>query len=112
MGKIRIGILGAGRGIDLAQNFMLIDNCEVVALCEINEKRAKAGLKRLGKELPVFADFDEFLEQDLDAVALANFFHEHTPYAIKCFEKNKRKNSVNVKHYFLIFTLPLTLLVL
>ena len=88
MGKIRIGILGAGRGIDLAQNFMLIDNCEVVALCEINEKRAKAGLKRLGKELPVFADFDEFLEQDLDAVALANFFHEHTPYAIKCFKKN------------------------
>ena len=50
---VKIGILGAGRGIDLAENFMLLD-CEIVALCEINKKRAEEGLKNLGMEIPVF----------------------------------------------------------
>ena len=93
MKKFRIGILGAGRGLNIAQNLMLIDGCEIVALCENNEARAKWGLKEFGFtdtgiNLPVFKDFDEFLEQDLDAVVIANYFHEHTPFAIKCFEKN------------------------
>ncbi len=93
MKKFRIGILGAGRGLSIAENFMLLDDCEVVALCENNEERVKWGFKEFGftesnKELPVFKDFDEFLEQALDAVVIANYFHEHTPFAIKCFEKN------------------------
>ncbi|MBQ8402154.1 MAG: hypothetical protein IJX14_09520, partial [Clostridia bacterium] len=31
--------------------------------------------------------FDAFLEHDMDAVVLANFFHEHAPYAIRCLER-------------------------
>ncbi len=88
MKKIKIGILGAGRGIDIAQNLLLLDNCEVVSLCENNKSRIKYGLDRLGKEIPVYEDFDEFLQSGLDAVVIANFFHEHTPFCIKCFEKN------------------------
>ena len=83
---IKIGVFGAGRGIDIAKNFMLQD-CEIVALCEINEKRAEDGLKNLGMEVPVFKDFDEFLKIGMDAVIIANYFHEHAPFAIKCFEK-------------------------
>ena len=88
MKKLRIGILGMGRGIDLAENLSLLDDCEIVAFCENNAQRAAAGLENFGREVPVFEDFDTFLEQELDAVVLANYFHEHTPYAIKCFEKN------------------------
>lgn len=88
MKKFRIGVLGMGRGIDLAENLSLQNDCEIVAFCEIDSKRAAAGLGRLGRDVPVFQDFDTFLEQDLDAVVLANYFHEHTPFAIKCFEKN------------------------
>ena len=88
MKKLKIGILGAGRGIDIAQNLLLLDNCEVVSLCENNKSRIKYGLDRLGKEIPVYEDFDEFLQSGLDAVVIANFFHEHTPFCIKCFEKN------------------------
>ncbi len=87
MKKFRIGVLGAGRGTDIAENFKLLD-CEIVALCECNEKRAEAGLKNLESDIPVYKDFDEMLELDLDAVIIANFFHEHAPFAIKCFEKN------------------------
>ncbi|MBR6531599.1 MAG: Gfo/Idh/MocA family oxidoreductase [Clostridia bacterium] len=88
MKKFKIGVLGMGRGIDLAENLSLHKDCEVVAFCEFDSKRAAAGLKEFGREIPVFEDFDAFLEQDLDAVVLANYFHEHTPFAIKCFKKN------------------------
>ncbi len=87
MKKVKIGIFGASRGIDIAQNLMLLD-CEIVALCDFNEKRRNEGLKKLGKDVAVYNDFDEFIEHDMDAVVIANYFHEHTPYAIKCFEKN------------------------
>lgn len=86
MKKIKIGIFGAGRGIDIAKNLMLLD-CEIVALCDFNEERRNAGLKRLGKDVAAFENFDDFIETEMDAVVLANYFHEHTPFAIKCFEK-------------------------
>ena len=86
MAKIKIGIFGAGRGVDIAQNLMLLD-CEIVALCDFNEKRRNEGLRNLGMAVATFENFDDFIEQEMDAVVLANYFHEHTPYAIKCFEK-------------------------
>ena len=86
MEKIKVGILGAGRGIDLAHNLNLA-GAEIVALCDFNEKRLAQGLENLGFDVPTFKNFDEFIEQEMDAVVLANYFHEHTPFAIKCFEK-------------------------
>ncbi len=86
MKKYKIGVFGAGRGIDIAKNFLLLE-CEMVALCEHNPKRASMGLENLGFEVPVFEKFDDFIEQEMDAVIIANYFHEHAPYAIKCFEK-------------------------
>ena len=86
MKKIKVGIFGAGRGMDLAKNLMLA-GAEIVALCEFNPKRAAKGLENLGIDIPVYDSFDEFVKLEMDAVVLANYFHEHTPYAIKCFEK-------------------------
>jgi predicted dehydrogenase len=87
MNKIKIGIFGAGRGTDMARHFEA-QGCELVALCDVNERRIKEGFDRLGKEIPFYYDFDEFLKVDMDAVIIANYFHEHAPYTIKCFEKN------------------------
>lgn len=86
MDKIKIGILGAGRGIDIAENLNLLD-CRIVALCDFNEKRLSKGLGELPAGVTAYGKFDDFIEHDMDAVVLANYFHEHTPYAIKCFEK-------------------------
>lgn len=86
MKKIKIGVFGASRGIDIAENMLLLD-CEIAALCDFNKARRDEGLRRLGIDVPVFDNFDTFIEQEMDAVILANYFHEHTPYAIKCFEK-------------------------
>ncbi len=88
MKKIRIGVFGAGsRGGTLSQAFMLQKNCEIVAVCELESRKAalEKYLKIVG-DVAVYHDFDEFVKHDMDAVILANFFHEHAPYAIKCFE--------------------------
>lgn len=88
MKKIRIGIVGAGRGMDIAANFMML-NCDIVALCEFDPKRLQRLSERnkLDPSLKVYSDFDEFLNHGMDAVVLANYFHEHAPLAIKCFER-------------------------
>ena len=87
MKKLKIGVFGTGvRGIDLAKNFLLL-GCDVVAVCEFREERKALAREKFGKDTAIYDDFDSFIEHDMDAVILANFFHEHAPYAIKCFEK-------------------------
>ncbi len=87
MKKIRIGIFGAGvRGLTLAANLMLL-NCDIVAFCEMRPDQREVAKQQLGADVAAYECFDEFIEHDMDAVILTNFFHEHAPYAIRCFEK-------------------------
>ncbi len=39
--------------------------------------------------MTTYTDYDRFLEHDIDAVILANCFHEHAPFAIKALEAGK-----------------------
>lgn len=87
MKNLKIGVFGAGRGVDIAKNFMLL-GCDIVALCDSRKERIDEGIKNLGKSVQVYEDFDEFINHPMDAVIIANFFNEHAPYTIKCFEKN------------------------
>ena len=86
MKKIKIGIFGAGRGIDIAINFMMLD-CDIVAVCDFNAQRLEASKKYIGSNVAFYSDFNEFINHNMDAVIVANYFHEHAPYVIKCFEK-------------------------
>ncbi len=86
MDRLKIGVFGAGRGVDLAKDFMLL-NCDIVALCDNIPERLKKGAKRLPDGVALYDSFDSFVEHDMDAVILANYFHEHAPYAIRCFER-------------------------
>ena len=87
MKQIKMGVLGAGRGVDVAKNFMML-GVDIVALCDFNKDRLAMGAAKLPKDTALYDDFDKFIEHDMDAVLIANYFHEHAPYAIKCFEKN------------------------
>lgn len=82
----KVSILGVDRGMDLARNFMLL-GADVVAICDFNKECLDAAVKKVGADTAVYSDFDSFIEHDMDAVVLANYFHEHAPFAIKCFEK-------------------------
>jgi predicted dehydrogenase len=87
MKKLKIGVFGTGRGMDIAKNFMLL-GCDIVAVCDEREARLKKATDILGDTVAVYKNFDEFINHEgMEAVILANFFHEHAPYAIKCFEK-------------------------
>jgi len=86
MGNIRIGVFGLGRGASYFSS-ILMNNGEIVAVCEKNEETLQEALKKLDSSVAVYRDFDSFIEHDMDAVFLANYFHEHAPYAIRCLEK-------------------------
>ena len=80
-GKIRVGVVGVGRGAGFAQGAGARIGMELVALCDTWEDR----LCELGKRLDVatYTDYEAFLSHDMDAVILANYFHQHAPFAIK-----------------------------
>ena len=84
---IKIGVFGAGRGADIAKNFMLL-NCDIVALCDDRKDKVAEAIKKMNCGSPaIYDDFDKFIGHDMDAVIIANFFHEHAKYAVKCIEK-------------------------
>ncbi len=78
---IRVGVVGVGRGQGFAAGAGPQLGMKLVAVCDKWEER----LLRVGKELGVstYTDYDKFLEHEMDAVILANYFHEHAPFAIK-----------------------------
>lgn len=86
MGTIRVGIFGCMRGSSFLKAVMM-NNGEIVALCDHSIEK----MEQLAYELPerpaFYTDFNAFLEHDMDVVILANYFHEHAPYAIRCLNK-------------------------
>lgn len=83
---IRVGVLGVYRGEDFMLNAKAA-GLELVAICDQWKER----LDVIGKKynLATYTDFDKFLEHDMDAVVLANYFHQHAPFAIKALEAGK-----------------------
>ncbi len=86
MSKLKIGVFGACRGVTIAKNFML-QNCDIVALCDFRKSALESGARRLGGDVATYESFDDFIDHDMDAVIVANYFHEHAPYAIRCLER-------------------------
>ena len=87
MKKIRLGVFGLGRGSTYFDNIINNDG-EIVAVCERNEEKLKDALDYLGDKTVGYSNFDEFVNHDMDAVFIANCFHEHTPFVLKCLEKD------------------------
>lgn len=82
MEKVRIGVIGAGRGGSLVNYCMGADHAEVVAICEMRQEL----IDRWSEKCPnvtFYKEYDEFLTHDMDAVVLANYATEHAPFAIK-----------------------------
>jgi predicted dehydrogenase len=86
MEKIKVGIIGVGRGMSFTAN-QDITGLELVALCDTwEEKLTEAGQKL---NAATYTNYDEFLKHDMDAVILANYFDEHASFAIKALESGK-----------------------
>jgi predicted dehydrogenase len=85
-GKIRVGVIGVGRG----QSFMQTaahTGMELTAVCDVWKDRLDEVGKRFG--IATYTDYDKFLQHDFDAVVLANYCHDHAPFAVKALNAGK-----------------------
>lgn len=91
MNKVRIGVVGVGRGFSMMKYCQIAQNAQLVAICdnwvEGLRKRQK-DLADLGAtDIGFYTDYEEFLNHDMDVVILANYANEHVPFAIKALNK-------------------------
>lgn len=88
--KIKIGVLGAGRGKTMMNYCTDSGNAELVAVCDNFPLMLKNAEEKYGDgKITYYSDFDEFIKHDMDCVVLANYANAHAPFAIKCLEAGK-----------------------
>ncbi len=95
--KIRIGIFGVGfRGNGVGRGGSLVGVAEkagaqVVAICDNQEMHLQVCRDACfrDRDVAMYTDFDSFIQHDMDAVLLCNYFAEHASYAIAAMRAGK-----------------------
>ena len=79
MSKVKVGFIGCGFMGQLAhlQNYVVLDTCEVVAVCDKKIKQAEMVAARYG--IPkVYSDYHDLLaDPEIEAVVAAQYFANH-----------------------------------
>lgn len=94
MGKLRIGIIGAGaRGL-LYGELLLTERfnreVEIIGLCDTNKVRAQSVMKMWDKDVNFYEDHRRMLEyKDIDAVIITTPDFTHDTIAVDSFEAGK-----------------------
>ena len=93
MGKLKIGVFGANRGMTMIRQVLNSDEAALVAICDKFEPAIdnckKAAAEANYEGITYYSSFDEFINHDMDAVILANYANEHVPYAIRLLESGR-----------------------
>ena len=89
MEKIRIGVLGGGRGKGLAQFCEKSGVASLAAVCDRDPRCLDELRAEFGDTVSYYEDFDAFIRQDMDLVVLANYANAHAPFAIKALKAGK-----------------------
>ena len=90
---IKFGLVGLGRGLRVMSDVLGEDNVTLTAICDINPQKRDDALSHLAKlgigEPQCFADYDEMLKSDIDAVYIATDAIYHVPFVVKAMEAGK-----------------------
>jgi predicted dehydrogenase len=90
---VRVGVVGLRRGLGLARQSQAV-GMQVVAVCDVDPGRLHPA-----REIPgavPYGEFDTFLDDNMDAVIVANAFDEHAPLAIQALEAGEHVLSETV----------------
>lgn len=88
MKKKRIGVFGVFRGLAYIKAFQTMDEVEVTAILDKDEKMIERAREYMKGDVKVVSTFDELLDSGIDAVVLCNYFPEHARYAVKALSRN------------------------
>jgi len=92
--KVRIGVLGAGRGLTFVRGYHLHPASEVVALCDKDRPRLEKAAATLKIEgLKLYTDYEEMLRSDVDMVVVASDGPLHAKHACMALEAGKHVQS-------------------
>jgi predicted dehydrogenase len=80
--RVRVGVMGLGRGMAHINGFLAVPNVEIAYVCDVDDKRLEAGTEAVRKKTGVtpqaVKDFRRILEdKGVDALSIAapNFWH-------------------------------------
>lgn len=85
---IRVSVMGVNsRGLALAQNFAFHHDCDVIGICDVDQRaidKCLHGIKDIQQSIPLrYTDFRKSLEnKDVDALVIAAPDHWHAPAAL------------------------------
>jgi len=80
---VRVGVVGLGAwGWNVARNFATLRDCHLVACCDADSKRRESAARTWPGVKPV-EDFDQLLQENIDAVVIASPAVTHYPLAKK-----------------------------
>lgn len=81
-GRVRVAVLGLGRGMDHISAYLKIPTAEIAAVCDVDSRRLAKGVKAVetgsGKAPRAVGDYRRILDdKSIDAVSIAlpNFWH-------------------------------------
>ncbi len=86
---IKLGVLGARRGLTFANSSRegKSNELQLVAICDFSNKKIEEAAKDYNVNF--YSDFQDLLDSDIEAIVLANYFHEHAPFAIRALNAGK-----------------------
>lgn len=89
--RIRVGVVGvANRGLQVIDGFRAHEDCEVVALCDIDQRILAKAVKHVGGSPQTYTDFREMIDKaEIDAVAVATPDHWHAIQTITACDAGK-----------------------
>ncbi|MEW6356159.1 MAG: Gfo/Idh/MocA family oxidoreductase [Planctomycetota bacterium] len=86
MNKVRIGVLGAGRGIGLAKAMRLAPSAELAAICDADEQR----LTKAAEAARTYRRYEDMLDaKDIDAVLVASPMPLHVAHSVAALKAGK-----------------------
>jgi len=87
--KLRIGIVGMGRGLDHLKNFLIIKEAEVIGIADrLPNRRAEAeeAMRRRGNRGKVVAEYDDLLAMKPDVVVVASNCRSQCRHTVQALE--------------------------